>query len=173
MATDVGLTFNRISPSSGDEHFINGHGRVRLSRTRLILGTAAGQHIPLLVSLWGAITRVRSCRAGFPPRSSGGSVVLVDQPADGSPSVDPGSHVDGLAWVVYRRLDAALRHAHLRARISALVAAAAPPVSFDGPSWIAPAKPDQANAKLMIDVAQRLTPPTSSAQESRTRSSSR
>jgi hypothetical protein len=38
------------------------------------------------------------------PRSSGGSVVLVDQPADRGPAVDPGSHVDGLAWVVYRRV---------------------------------------------------------------------
>jgi hypothetical protein len=31
-------------------------------------------------------------------------VVLVDQPADGGPAVDPGSHVDGFAWVVYRRV---------------------------------------------------------------------
>ena len=31
-------------------------------------------------------------------------MVLVDQPADRGPAVDPGSHVDGLAWVVYRRV---------------------------------------------------------------------
>ena len=31
-------------------------------------------------------------------------MVLVDQPADRGPVVDPGSHVDGLAWVVYRRV---------------------------------------------------------------------
>lgn|GEM_PF-5428219 len=31
-------------------------------------------------------------------------MVLVDQPADGGPAVDPGSHVGGLAWVVYRRV---------------------------------------------------------------------
>ena len=31
-------------------------------------------------------------------------MVLVDQPADGGLAVDPGSHVDGLAWVVYRRV---------------------------------------------------------------------
>ena len=31
-------------------------------------------------------------------------MVLVDQPADGGPAVDPGSHVDGLAWVVYWRV---------------------------------------------------------------------
>jgi hypothetical protein len=31
-------------------------------------------------------------------------VVLIDQPADGGPAVDPGSHVDGLAWVMYRRV---------------------------------------------------------------------
>ncbi len=31
-------------------------------------------------------------------------MVLVDQPADGGPAVDPGSHVDGLAWVMYRRV---------------------------------------------------------------------
>ena len=29
---------------------------------------------------------------------------LVDQPADRGPAVDPGSRVDGLAWVVYRRV---------------------------------------------------------------------
>ena len=29
-------------------------------------------------------------------------MILVDQPADGGPAVDPGSHVDDLAWVVYR-----------------------------------------------------------------------
>jgi len=37
------------------------------------------------------------------PRARRHSVVLVDQPADGGPAVDPGSHVDDLAWVVYRR----------------------------------------------------------------------
>jgi hypothetical protein len=31
-------------------------------------------------------------------------VVLVDQPADRGPAVDPGFHVDGLAWVMYRRV---------------------------------------------------------------------
>ena len=31
-------------------------------------------------------------------------MVLVDQPADRGLAVDPGSHVDGLAWVVYRRV---------------------------------------------------------------------
>ena len=31
-------------------------------------------------------------------------MVLVDLPADRGPAVDPGSHVDGLAWVVYRRV---------------------------------------------------------------------
>ena len=31
-------------------------------------------------------------------------MVLVDQPADRGLAVDPASHVDGLAWVVYRRV---------------------------------------------------------------------
>ena len=31
-------------------------------------------------------------------------MVLVDQPADRGPAVDPGRHVDGLAWVMYRRV---------------------------------------------------------------------
>ena len=62
-----------------------------------------GPIITARAGLWGAITRVRSCWVGL-PRSSGGSVVLVDQPADRGLAVDPGSHVDGLAWVVYRRV---------------------------------------------------------------------
>jgi hypothetical protein len=35
-------------------------------------------------------------------RSSGGSVVLVDQPVDRGSPLDPGSQVGGLAGVVYR-----------------------------------------------------------------------
>lgn len=31
-------------------------------------------------------------------------MVLVDQPADRGLAVDPASRVDGLAWVVYRRV---------------------------------------------------------------------
>jgi hypothetical protein len=31
-------------------------------------------------------------------------VVLVDQPTDCGSAVDPSSHVDGLAWVVHRRV---------------------------------------------------------------------
>ena len=41
---------------------------------------------------------------GFPRSSGGSSVVLVDQPADGGPAVDRGRHVDGLAWVMFRRV---------------------------------------------------------------------
>ena len=68
----------------------------------------------------------------------------------------PGLWNNAIEQVLIRWLDAALRHAHLRTRIgAAFVAAAAPPMSLDRASWIAPAKPDQANAKLMIDVAQR------------------
>ena len=68
----------------------------------------------------------------------------------------PGLWNNAIELVLIRWLDAALRHAHLRARISAaLIDAAAPSMSLDRASWIAPAKPDLANAKLMIDVAQR------------------
>jgi len=31
-------------------------------------------------------------------------VVLIDQPADRGLAVDPSRHVDGLAWVVHRRV---------------------------------------------------------------------
>jgi hypothetical protein len=68
----------------------------------------------------------------------------------------PGLWNNAIEQVLIRWLDAALHHTHMRARISAaLVAAATPPVSFDRAAWTAPEKANQANAKLMIDVAQR------------------
>jgi hypothetical protein len=59
--------------------------------------------------------------------------------------------------VLHRWLDAALRHAHVRARISAvLITAATPPLMPSGSvTGIVSARPRLATAKVMIDIVQR------------------
>ena len=57
-----------------------------------------------LIGRVGAPKRVLPCWAGFFARWSGGSAVLVDQPADRASAVDPRGHVDRLAWVMHRRV---------------------------------------------------------------------
>jgi hypothetical protein len=68
----------------------------------------------------------------------------------------PGLWKDAIEQVLIRWLDAALRHDHVRARISAvLISAATPPVSFDKASRGVLPKPNPAIAKLVIDIVRR------------------
>jgi hypothetical protein len=68
----------------------------------------------------------------------------------------PGLWNDAIERVLIRWLDAALRHSRVRARIIAvLIAAASPPMPFRRARWIASAKPDTANAEFMISVVRR------------------
>lgn len=68
----------------------------------------------------------------------------------------PGLWKDAIEQVLVRWLDAALRHDHMRAPISAvLISAATPPVSFCTASWDVLRKPAPAIAVLMIDIVRR------------------
>jgi hypothetical protein len=68
----------------------------------------------------------------------------------------PGLWKGAIEPVICRWLDAALRHPHVRKRISAIIVAAArPPVLSGSVSRIGVAKPNKASAELVIDIVQR------------------
>jgi hypothetical protein len=70
----------------------------------------------------------------------------------------PGLWKDAIEQALIRWLDAALRHDHMRARISAvLISAAMPPAPFDKAGWGILPKPNPAIAKLMTDIVRRWT----------------
>lgn len=69
----------------------------------------------------------------------------------------PGMGNEMIEQVLCRWLDAALRHAHVRARISAVfvTAATSPRMPSGSVSGIVSARPSPATAKVMIDIVQR------------------